>query len=214
MFYSAKKVQTKRNNKLQLKWADGSITNSGGLRTSGKWSVWRTLVSGHRLAKHKVVLLTQISPVTDYSLNTGDWSLAMALLLPRAVSPQERRPSLPTMPLMCLYQCHMEQLLCGTVCAWAKGIFLFLLCPDFISLFICLRLQTGDLGGLEIHLFCYTVHVACYCAFMCRSSLLRHALKYNWAVPFMRDYNIRNSHNPVIKSQYHEFAALYLSKTM
>lgn len=69
------------------------------------------LVIRSPVAKHKVVLLTKVSPGTDYSLNTGDWSLAMALLLPRAVSPQGRRPSLPTMPLMCLYHCHMEQLL-------------------------------------------------------------------------------------------------------
>lgn len=55
-----------------------------------------------RVASHKVVLLTQISPVADYSLNTGDWGLATALLMPRAISPQGRRPSLPTMPLMCL----------------------------------------------------------------------------------------------------------------
>lgn len=73
------------------------------------------LVIRSPVAKHKVVLLTKVSPVTDYSLNTGDWSLAMALLLPRAVSPQGRRPSLPTMPLMCLYHCHMEQLLFGHV---------------------------------------------------------------------------------------------------
>lgn len=40
---------------------------------------------------------------------------------PRAASQRERRSNLPTMPLMCLYRCHMGQALSRAVRALAKG---------------------------------------------------------------------------------------------
>lgn len=104
------------------------------------------LVIRSPVAKHKVVLLTQISPVTDYSLNTGDWSLAMALLLPRAVSPQGRRPSLPTMPLMCLYHCHMEQLLRGPVMCLSQGAYFYFSFALLLYLFLSVSDRRPRLG--------------------------------------------------------------------
>lgn len=114
-FYNAKKGQTERKNDGMDKQQHNKLWGSNEVLVNELCDA--LLVIRSPVARHKVVLLTKVSPVADYSLNTGDWSLAMALLLPRAVSPQGRRPSLPTIPLMCLYHCHMEQLLRGPVCA-------------------------------------------------------------------------------------------------
>lgn len=44
-----------------------------------------------------------------------------------------------------------------------------------------------------------------------KSTFLR---TWMWAVLFIRDFYIQNIHIPVIKAQYHEFAAFWLSKTL